>query len=62
MRFNTCGVAQHIKNGSLTFDMAASHSRLLKDKAFTLYISESTTTETNVKGRIDTVIRHFARG
>lgn len=55
------GVAHHIQNNSLTKDIAGAHSKLLKDKGFILYISESTTTETNVIGRIDTAIRHFGK-
>ncbi|WP_411824669.1 DUF262 domain-containing protein [Leptospira sp. 'Mane'] len=55
------GIANNIKSNNLTNRISESYSKLLKDKAFNLYINESTTLSSNLIGRIDLSTKYFSK-
>lgn len=54
------GTSFNIKNGTLTSNLKAAHKKLLKEKSFFLYVSESTTSSSNVRGRIELAKKNFS--
>jgi uncharacterized protein with ParB-like and HNH nuclease domain len=53
------GVAMNITNKSLSNNLKEQHQKLVNDKGMLMYVTVSTTLESNLKGRIDTAIRFF---
>lgn len=54
-------VAQIIKEGKEIIDIKTAHEKLIKDDEFLKYVTSSTSTESNVKGRI-TIARNYFLG